>query len=338
MSGIFVKWQPRYAEHGVPTFPVDIIGKDKKPSVKGYLSTSLGASKHFAHKFPTAGAFGFPCGKRSDITVLDIDSKDKRLVEEAAHRYGRSPILYRTLSGNHGMLFRYNGESRRIRAEHDLPIDILGDGGYAVAPPSIAATGRYEFLEGSLADLRCLPVLRLPANENRPQGRIPVGARNRELFRTAMIAAQQVDDSEALLDVLRTRNEFDCDASLPYAEVVRIAKSAWNYQRTGKNFVGKGLVTQLPTNVIKQLYLDKQHAPMVLLMTLKAYHLQDERFVVARAMAKNLGWHPRKFYAARDKLEQLGLIECVHRGGQGPTDPPIYRSALRCSTCNTNTN
>ena len=44
--------------------------------------------------------------------------------------------------------FRYNGEARRIRAVPDLPIDVMG-GGFAVAPPSMGSTGRYEFREVS---------------------------------------------------------------------------------------------------------------------------------------------------------------------------------------------
>jgi alkylation response protein AidB-like acyl-CoA dehydrogenase len=31
MTGVFAAWQPRYAEHGIPTFPVDL--STKKPEV-----------------------------------------------------------------------------------------------------------------------------------------------------------------------------------------------------------------------------------------------------------------------------------------------------------------
>jgi hypothetical protein len=43
-DGIFAEWQPRYAGHGIPTYPVRIIGKDKKPAVSNYLKMGfLGA-------------------------------------------------------------------------------------------------------------------------------------------------------------------------------------------------------------------------------------------------------------------------------------------------------
>jgi len=40
-EGIFSKWQPRYAEHGIATFPVRIEGKDKRPMNQGYQRTGL---------------------------------------------------------------------------------------------------------------------------------------------------------------------------------------------------------------------------------------------------------------------------------------------------------
>jgi hypothetical protein len=53
------------------------------------------------------------------------------------------------------------GEKRRIRAVPGLPIDLLGSGD-AVAPRSMGPVGRYEFLQGKLADLDRLPVARIP--------------------------------------------------------------------------------------------------------------------------------------------------------------------------------
>jgi len=190
-AATFAHWQPRYAEHGIPTFPV----RNKKPLVKRFLETSPAASKAYASKFPTAEAFGFPYGPKSEITVLDIDSKNPRHVDEAASIFGRSPVLWRTGSGNFAMPFRHNGEGRQIRPIEGLPVDVLG-GGFAVAPPSKSAKGLYEFIEGGLPDLGRLPVLQLPANL-RPanENRIPKGWRDDWLFKrllrefaTAMIS------------------------------------------------------------------------------------------------------------------------------------------------------
>lgn len=40
----FATWQPIYAEHGIPTFPVRFVDGDKKPAVASYLKMGLPAS------------------------------------------------------------------------------------------------------------------------------------------------------------------------------------------------------------------------------------------------------------------------------------------------------
>jgi hypothetical protein len=111
LSGAFAEWQPRYAEQGVATFPV----RDKKPCVRRWQSVGLNGSLQLALKFPEADAFGFQCGNASRITLVDIDSSEKRVVEEAIKIFGASPVVWRTGSGNFAMPFRFNGEKRRIR-------------------------------------------------------------------------------------------------------------------------------------------------------------------------------------------------------------------------------
>ena len=58
--------------------------------------------------------FGFPLGPRSDITILDVDTKDKSVLDEAQSRYGESPYLVETGGGYHAY-YRYSGERRHIR-------------------------------------------------------------------------------------------------------------------------------------------------------------------------------------------------------------------------------
>ena len=111
MVGLFAEWQPRYAAHRVATFPVD----GKRPRVRAWDRVGLRGSAQLAMKFADADAFGFQCGKRSRITLVDIDSRDERIVGEAIRLFGESPIIWRTGSGNHAMPFRHNGEARRIR-------------------------------------------------------------------------------------------------------------------------------------------------------------------------------------------------------------------------------
>ena len=150
MSGVFSRWQPEYAAHGIATFPV---GETKKPGIRGWQKVGLNGSAELAEKFTTADALGYVTGRRSNVTVLDIDTTDESVAEDAIDRHGQPIIITRTASGKFHHLYRYNGERRRIRPWPALPIDLLGDNGYALAAPSKIATGSYEIIHGHLDDL-----------------------------------------------------------------------------------------------------------------------------------------------------------------------------------------
>src|SRR6516225_989103 len=161
MNGIFSRWQPRYAEHRIATFPV---GEAKKPSIRRWQKVGLKGSTELANKFGDADALGYVTGRRSNVTVLDIDTADEKVAEDAIRRHGQPVIVTRTASGKCHLLYRYNGERRRIRPWPELPIDLLGDNGYALASPSKTAKGSYEIIHGHLDDLdRLTPMVGAPS-------------------------------------------------------------------------------------------------------------------------------------------------------------------------------
>ena len=61
----------------------------------------------------------------------------------------------------------------------------------------------------------------------------------------------------------------------------------------------------------------------VLLTILKRHHWGRD-FVLASAMAASLGWGQLRWRNARNVLVRLAIIACLHEGGLGPNDPPIY--------------
>jgi Bifunctional DNA primase/polymerase, N-terminal len=155
--GTFADWQPRYAEHGISSFPVVVNEAGKKPVVKGYLKVGPNLSRQFVFRFPDHDALGVSCGPRNGITVLDVDSPDERVLADALARHGATPFVVRSGGGNYQAWYRHGGEKRQIRPwGKELPIDILG-GGYVVAPPSLGARGAYRIIQGDLDDLRRLP-------------------------------------------------------------------------------------------------------------------------------------------------------------------------------------
>ena len=227
----FREWQADYAAHNIPTFPV---GPDKRPMVRHYSKFGLIGSTKIASKFADATAIGFMCGKRSGITVLDVDSKDERILADAVSRHGQTPIVARSGSGNFQAWYRHAGERRLIRPRPDVPIDILG-AGFVVGPPSEVTKGRYEFIQGSLDDLSILPTLidapaLVPAEAPADWGSMRTGAgRNVALFRRTARGAHHCDDFDQLLDYAQTQND-QFGEPMPDTEVVKVAKSVWKMQ------------------------------------------------------------------------------------------------------------
>src|SRR5262244_1263230 len=237
MTGIFPKWQPRYAERGIATFP---IGDGKKPSIRAWQKVGLKGSAELAEKFANADALGYVTGRRSNVTVLDIDTTDEKVAQDAIRRHGQPAIITRTASGKFHHLYQYNGERRRIRPWSQLPIDVLGDNGYAVAAPSKLASGSYEIIHGHLDDLdRLTPMVGLEKITTAPvpakfSGMRTGDGRNRALWERCMRAGAG-RSLDGMLEIARNANEHFKER-LMEAEVVKIAKSAWEHDSMGFNF------------------------------------------------------------------------------------------------------
>jgi hypothetical protein len=195
---VFGDAQPIYAEHGIATFPVK---ESKAPAVRGYLRMGLATSRGLVIKFPDAPAIGFATKPQNGVTILDIDTPDERVLADALNRHGHTPLIARTGSGKFHAYYRHNGERRRIRPWRGLAIDLLGTGGFVVAPPSQVTKGEYRFIKGSLDDVFRLPVLR---NLDLKRIGAAEGERNNRLWRHCMRAAHHVETFEELLDVART--------------------------------------------------------------------------------------------------------------------------------------
>ena len=84
-EGIFSKWQPHYAEKRIATFPV---GHDKRPQIKRWNELGLNGSAKLAKRFTEANALGFQVGSRSQITVLDVDTRNEGVLADALREHG----------------------------------------------------------------------------------------------------------------------------------------------------------------------------------------------------------------------------------------------------------
>jgi hypothetical protein len=329
MTGIFPQFQPRYAEHKVATFPVS---ETKRPLIRGWPKVGLRGSTELARKFDGADAFGYLTGWHSRITVLDIDTTDSKVAEDAIGRHGQPQVITRTASGKCHLLYRYNGERRRIRPWPGLPIDLLGDGGFAVGAPSKLAKGRYEIVHGSIDDLDDLvPMVGNdieapdPAaiGEQRPR-LISQGRRNTELWRWCMRQAHLCANRMELVDMARAHNDHHCTPPLSKEEVLTAASSAWSYTERGENRFGQH-GCYFRTDEIASMVPDDQDA-FILVAFLKAHNGPWATFMCTNdGLTEKLGWDRHRLADARHRLIELGYMTQVRKATQG--HPALFQWA-----------
>jgi len=123
------------------------------------------------------------------------------------------------------------------------------------------------------------------------------------------------------MDVIRTQN-MDCTLPLPESELEAVARSAWKYEAEGRNLVGRGKAVVISHGIMDRVMAHSPDA-FYLLMLLKRHHWGRD-FVLAKPMADSMGWTLRRWKAARNILVRLAIIACLHEGGLGPHDPPVY--------------
>jgi hypothetical protein len=318
----FSEWQPIYAERGITLIP---CGPNKVPLVKNPQNFGRDASAAIAAKFRDVSAFGYYCGRRNGITVLDVDTTDERVLADAMDRHGQTPIVVRTGSGKFHALYRHNNERRRVRAWEGKPIDLLG-AGLAVAPPSVVTKGQYQIIQGHLDDLDRLPIMReledrfYASRASGPRPQRQGEGRNNDLWRRAMREAHHVDDFERLLDRVETLNQ-EYEEPMEAAEVLKIAKSAWQKTEAGDNRFGRTGVW-FPTGEANELivkYPDEHR----LLSYLLANNHPDSAFMVANGLANVFGWGYPRLRAARSSIIEMGYLRRLRHATNN--SPALYR-------------
>lgn len=111
-------------------------------------STNPGIITGWWKKWPQANV-GIVCGKKSGLVVVDIDCKTgpAAAVQKALEAKGKGAMPYTVMSDTGGggfhFLLSYNGiDIRNTTDFHDIKgVDIRGEGGYIVAPPSLHVSG-----------------------------------------------------------------------------------------------------------------------------------------------------------------------------------------------------
>ncbi len=156
-----------YAGRGIPVFPLQSVDErgrcscGGKPGCKpgkhprianGHIgaTTDEGRIRRWWSKWPDAN-IGIPTGERSGLLVLDVDEHGFTSLDALEEEHGQLPetLAVRTGGGGMHVYLKYPAGSgiRNSAGKVGPGLDVRGEGGYIVAPPSRTDKGPYAFLD-----------------------------------------------------------------------------------------------------------------------------------------------------------------------------------------------
>jgi hypothetical protein len=248
---VLVKYAIALARRDMAVFPCEVRGKAPltEHGCKD-ATTDLEIVERWWSNEPNAN-IGIATGKPSHAFVIDVDgSEGEASLAKLEAEFGALPNTVESVTGGGGrhLFFEWPGIPIRNSVGRIGPgLDIRGDGGYVVAPPSVHPTGRaYCWSVDSATSLAHAPAwLRTKANGsgggNGHNGRagptppsewramvrdgVSEGARNSTVARLAGHLLRQRIDPLVVLELLRAWNATSCQPPLDDSEVERTVNS-----------------------------------------------------------------------------------------------------------------
>lgn len=291
------QWALAYANKGIAVFP--LMPRDKKPLTQnGCKDASIdpGQINAWWDKHPNAN-IGIATGFISaGLFVIDLDiDKNKGIngyetLRNWENTHKKLPDTWQSITGRGGNhLFYWSLELINNRVNILEGIDIRGEGGYVVAPPSTHPNGnKYEWEQSPEefdileADDTVLEFLRQGKEEHQSFVSPIViidGERNNTLFKlSSSLQARGLSDS-AIMKAVKEENEVKCNPPLSDREVETIVKSALKYDKG--DYTQKHIATN-ENGVIKPF-------PKLDLICLNTVEIEDIQWL----------WYP---YIARGKV------------------------------------
>src|SRR5262245_9076067 len=229
---------------------IPIRARDKRPLVRWeeyqHRRAGQAEARGWFRTWPDAG-IGVVTGAISGLVVIDIDLRHGGDVSlEALERtHGRLPVTVecRTGGGGRHLYFAHPGGSVRNKVGLAGGVDLRGDGGYVVAPPSVHSSGvRYEWVEGrgpGSAALAPLPdwLLREAVDESPRHGHplaywrrlvsagVPAGERNNMIASLAGHLLRRGVDATVVMELVLCWNRVRCRPPLADEEVAAVVES-----------------------------------------------------------------------------------------------------------------
>ena len=240
------------AARDLAVFP--LVERDKLPAIKGGFTGATTDAEQIeaAWEHRPNLNIGIATGTMSrGVVVIDLDIDEDKDEDGVAtlraweREHGELPETASAKTGRGGLHLYYRCDQPVASSVNvDKGVDVRGEGGYVVAPPSVHPNGsRYEW-EEYLDDV---PIAR--ADENvyafirsvqleKKRGRkfqlpevIPDGKRNDTLMRYAASLQARGTEDALILASLEAANKLKCNPPLSEAELVKIVESVTQYEK-----------------------------------------------------------------------------------------------------------
>ena len=225
-----------YADRGWQVFPVK---PDKDPWTPNGFKDASDDPEQLAfwwRQHPTAGV-AIATGAVSGLDVIDEDTPKggARGRAELEKRIGPLPPTYEVLSGGGGKHFYFAHPGVEVPCsvrELGTGLDVRGDGGYIIAPPTIHGKTRRPYKLLHERELAPWPAALLNGSEDRRNGHapaladeIPEGERNATLTSCAGTIRRRGAGEAEIYALLSAMNVTRCKPPLSDRDVRRIARS-----------------------------------------------------------------------------------------------------------------
>jgi hypothetical protein len=245
----------RLAARGWRLFPVETGGK--RPLIVDWphqSSCDPATIVNWQHRWPLCNwAVATGCG--SGFFVLDVDGEaGLAAIHELGKKHGFEwceTLGVKTARGSHLYFSWPEGAAIRNSAGKIASgLDIRGDGGYVIIPPSVHPSGEtYRWLRESehklispAPDWLVATILDAPPKANfvptSASGVIPTGCRNQTLTSLAGTMRRRGMTTEAIAAAIQAQNKGSCDPPLEGAEVDAIVRSVARYAPSPSQAVG----------------------------------------------------------------------------------------------------
>ena len=241
----------RYAKMGLAVFPVRQSKRPFTPNGCKDAKTDLRVINAWWKRWPDAN-IGIATGSISgNLIVVDLDVDDNKGIDgrdslkEWERENGELPETWMAITGRGGYhLYFHHPDATNITNRAGLldGVDIRGEGGYVVAPPSIHQNGscyewEYEPGEYDIADAdatlnKLLSVGKRVSSETfAVPDVIEDGKRNDTLFKMAASLQSKGYADDAIFAAVMAQNNAACVTPLDEDEIRRIVSSASKYQK-----------------------------------------------------------------------------------------------------------